>query len=562
MQLQDSQKQKDFLKRYQGVNRQMEEQQASALSAQHGLQFIDLSSFPVDLNALALLTRQQAEDAEAVVFFKEGNDIRIGTPNPQNALINKYADELKAKNLHPTIYFISRASFRQVLALYDKVSEVVPQDSENLEIHASDADLYDRQLKSLESAGSSTGVNPGSVSSSLLTATQILEILLGVAAHRKASDIHLEPEERFVKVRLRLDGVLSDVAHLAKQYQKSLVSRIKILSKLKLNVENKPQDGRFSFQIEGHATDVRVSSLPSGYGESIVMRILSTENVGLDLDQLGFSQHSYALIKTELDKPNGMIVTTGPTGSGKTTTLYAFLKTLNQPGVKIITLEDPIEYKLEGINQTPIDPALTFAAGLRAILRQDPDIIMVGEIRDKETAETALQAALTGHVVLSTLHTNDAAGAIPRLINMEVKPFVIAPALNAIIAQRLVRKLCPDCKKEVALDETMLARVKRILSEIPKKSAVEVPAASALKFYHSPGCDKCANTGYRGRIGIYEVIVKSDNLDKLIMAGASSFEIKKAVVEDGMVTMAQDGLLKALAGITDVEEVFRVAGAE
>jgi len=266
------------------------------------------------------------------------------------------------------------------------------------------------------------------------------------------------------------------------------------------------------------------------------------------------------VIRNELAKPNGMIITTGPTGSGKTTTLYAFLNQLNEPGVKIITLEDPVEYKLEGISQTPIDnrTGLTFAAGLRAILRQDPDVIMVGEIRDQETAETALQAALTGHVVFSTLHTNDAAGAIPRLMNMGVKPFVIAPALNAIIAQRLVRKLCEDCKEETKLDPFMLENVIKVLGEIPKSANVKIPAATDLKFFHGSGCEKCNHSGYRGRIGIYEVIAKSDELEKLMFSGASTSDLKKYAIEHGMVTMMQDGLLKVLQGITDVEEVFRV----
>lgn len=543
MQLQDPQKQKDFLKKYADVNRKMEEEQAAGLSFKFGLPYIDLSNFPYSLEALAVLPKQAAEDSEAVVFFKDGIDLRIGTVNPANPLLQKNVDELEARHFKVSTYFISHSSLKHGLELYARVAEPKEQPVDAVEIHHTGGD-YEAQLKKLDG------------SYGLLNATEILEILLGAATKYKASDIHIEPEEHFVKVRLRLDGVLSDVGHMAKQYQKAVIARIKILSKLKLNVEDRPQDGRFTYTISGKPTDVRVSILPSNYGEGVVMRLLSNSAINLKFDDLGLTGRSYEILKNELQKPNGMIITTGPTGSGKTTTLYAFLNLLNDPGVKIITLEDPVEYKLEGISQTPVTPALGFAAGLRAILRQDPDVIMIGEIRDPETAETALQSALTGHVVLSTLHTNDAAGAIPRLINMGIKPFVIAPALNAIIAQRLVRRLCPDCKKEVMLDPFMLERVKKILSEIPKSAGAAVP--TELKFYHSTGCNACNGTGYRGQIGIYEVIVKNDRLDKLIMAGAASSEIKKAVVEDGMVTMIQDGLLKALSGITDVEEVFRV----
>ena len=543
MQAEDPQKQKEFLKKYAEINRKQEEEQASAASFKYGLPYISLTGFPIGLEALSTLTKGQARDSELVVFYKEGFDVRVGTPNPSNPLGIKIVSDFETRKWKVERYYISRASYNQAMALYAKVA--APKEIVSEDLHVSSDQNYSQKFKVLEGSGT------------VLNATQILEILLGSASQLKASDVHIEPEENFVKIRLRLDGVLSDVGHMARQYHKAVVSRIKIMSKLKLNIEDKPQDGRFTYILAGKPTDVRVSTLPSAYGEGVVMRILSDSAVSLKFDDLGMTGRSYNIVKAELQKPNGMIITTGPTGSGKTTTLYAFLNQLNEPGVKIITLEDPVEYKLEGVNQTPVTPALGFAAGLRAILRQDPDVVMIGEIRDGETADTALQAALTGHMVLSTLHTNDAAGAVPRLINMGIKPFVIAPAINAIIAQRLVRKLCLDCKQEVKPDPFLLDRVKKILAEIPKSAEVEVP--KELKFYHSAGCAKCNGTGYRGRIGIFEVIAKNDRLDKLIMSGAASSEIKKAVVEDGMVTMIQDGLLKAAAGITDIEEVFRVA---
>ena len=292
------------------------------------------------------------------------------------------------------------------------------------------------------------------------------------------------------------------------------------------------------------------------------MRLLGTAEVALKIAELGFRKNQEELLRKILAKPNGMAITTGPTGSGKTTTLYACLNELNEPGVKIITLEDPVEYKLEGIVQTPIDHTVDFdfAKGLRAVLRQDPDIVMVGEIRDQETAEVAMQAALTGHIVLSTLHTNDASGAIPRLLNMGIKPFVAAPALSLIIAQRLVRRLCPTCKKEARLVPQVMEKAVYILNQIPKSAQIILP--KTLQFYHSAGCKECNNLGYKGRLGIYELLENTENIQALIFKQASMSEFKKASIEQGMITMAQDGLLKALDGIPDVEEVFRVAGEE
>jgi len=335
------------------------------------------------------------------------------------------------------------------------------------------------------------------------------------------------------------------------------MSRLKLLSGLKLNVTG-PQDGRFSVNLKEKNLDLRVSALPSAYGESIVMRILGIQDVGFELEELGLKGHALQAVYKELEKPNGMILTTGPTGSGKTTTLYAFLNYLNRSGVKIITLEDPEEYQVEGIIQTPMDKSsgMDFATGLRSILRQDPDIVMVGEIRDFETAETAAQAALTGHVVLSTLHTNDAAGAIPRLLDLGVKPVTIAPALTGLMAQRLLRRICVHCKESYQLNHEELQRVKLILSEISPKSGVKAP--EILKFYHSRGCQKCHNLGYKGRIGVFEVFVVDDKVQELIYKQASTPEIKKAATEQGMLTMQQDAILKALEGFTDLSEVWRV----
>ncbi len=527
--------------------RKMVEEQAQSKARTLNMQYVNLQGFPIDLNVLGMFSEAQATACEALPFFRETRDLRIATTNPQNPGLLEQIKTLSTK-YKVTLYLISDLSFKQTLNFYKKV--VMPQTHYQEQIHIDQPETFVDLSKRINQE----------VSAAATTATKLVTDIFSLAMSAEASDIHLEPDETFIKVRLRIDGVLQDVTHVPKAMQKSLVTRIKVLSKLKLNVEDQPQDGRLTFLYQQALIDMRVSILPSGYGEGLVLRLLGIGAVNLKLNDLGLRLEAQKVIEKILARPNGMVITTGPTGSGKTTTLYAFLNELNEPGIKIITLEDPIEYKLSGIQQTPIDhhTDFNFAKGLRAVLRQDPDVVMVGEIRDQETAETALQAALTGHIVLSTLHTNDAAGAIPRLITMNVKPFVIAPAVNAIMAQRLVRKICQVCKTEANVDASTLASVKKVLAAIPKASGVPIPEAITL--FHSPGCSECNNLGYKGRIGIYEVLTVDDSMQELILKESPSLTIRRAAVAAGMVTMLQDGLLKALDGITDIEEVFRVAG--
>jgi type IV pilus assembly protein PilB len=529
------------------VNLKMQEEEAQAQAKALHLPYINLKGFPVDLAVLGIFSVEEAKEMGATPFYKEQNDLRIGTVNPSHPLLQEKIRELSAKN-KVTIYFISQNSLAQTLVFYNKI--IRPKIATDETIRITKETNYTEIFKQLAASGAQEKKN----------ATELLEIIFGASMFYKASDIHIEPEDHFVKLRFRLDGVLKDMLHISKSLQAQLVTRIKILSKLKLNVENLPQDGRLTFYYLNKPIDVRVSTLPSAYGEELVLRLLGTGAVNLQLKDLGFAGHAYQIVEKVLARPNGMIITTGPTGSGKTTTLYAFINELNKPGVKIITLEDPVEYKLEGIVQTPIDHRVDFdfAKGLRAILRQDPDIVMVGEIRDQETAETAMQAALTGHMVLSTLHTNDAAGAMPRLINMGVKPFIIGPALSCVIAQRLVRKICQFCKTPATLSPSVMEKINYILSKLPPSAGVKLP--TNLQFFHSPGCAKCNNLGYQGRIGIYEVLEVTDDIQTLIMKEAPMSDFKQEGIKQGMLTMAQDGLLKALDGVTDVEEVFRVAG--
>ena len=414
--------------------RRMQEKEAQQRASSLHLPYLSMQGFPLDLNVLGLFSEEEARQAESLPVYRDVHDLRIATKNPDNAFLKQKLTELEAK-FKVSLFFISDPGFADTLKFYGKV---VKPKAKSQQLVKLDAGVdYVKRLKELADSEIQKDVN----------ASDLLADITGGALALKASDIHIEPEEKITKLRFRIDGVLQDVLHIIPAQRKPLTSRIKVVSKLKLNVENLPQDGRFSFYSGEQTIDVRVSILPSGYGEALVLRLLGTGATNLKLDQLGLKGRSYEVIRHQLDQPNGMIITTGPTGSGKTTTLYAFLNELNEPGVKIITLEDPIEYKLAGVQQTPIDYHVdfSFAKGLRAILRQDPDIVMVGEIRDTETAEIAIQAAQTGHLVLSTLHTNDAPSAVTRLIDMGIEPFLLSSTLLGVLGQRLIRMSCPSC---------------------------------------------------------------------------------------------------------------------
>ncbi|MBI4363555.1 MAG: type II/IV secretion system protein [Candidatus Doudnabacteria bacterium] len=529
---------------YRELNRKFEEEETQRKAKKNNIPYINLFGFPIDAAALSLLPRTEASDAGVVVFFKEGRNLKLGILD-LNENIKRLINKLSGESYYVEVYQISQSSFAHVLDSYSTIISVARK-SQEIKIKPDDKNLEASSLKQL---GTKLAAS---------SASEMIDVILGSALNLESSDVHIEPEAGGIKLRYRMDGVLQDISMLPKDVHHQLISRIKILSRLKLNITKTPQDGSFSLTYSNQPVDVRVSVLPSAFGESIVMRLLRQDKGALKFEELGLNGVAAKKLLAEMEKPNGMIVTTGPTGSGKTTTLYAILSKLNEPGVKIITLEDPVEYKIPGITQTPVDEraGLTFAAGLRSILRQDPDIVMVGEMRDLETAEIGCQAALTGHIVLSTLHTNDAAGAIPRLLDLGVKPFVLAPAINAVIAQRLVRKICTECKKSYELSPQLRARVEMILSSIPKNSGAAVP--QELKFYHSVGCQACRGLGYKGRIGVYELFTINDEIEKLILKGATHTEVKASAIASGMITMAQDGILKALAGITDVEEVFRV----
>jgi type II secretory ATPase GspE/PulE/Tfp pilus assembly ATPase PilB-like protein len=389
--------------------------------------------------------------------------------------------------------------------------------------------------------------------------TELLDVILYGAITLDASDVHIEPQEEKSRLRIRLDGILQDVVFFDHTVYHHLLSRLKLLSKLKLNITDKPQDGRFTIAIGDVLIEIRTSSLPAEYGESVVMRILNPKSL-IDLDDLGLREDLYKTFQKEIEKPNGMIIVTGPTGSGKTTTLYAFLKKIQNPEIKIITIEDPIEYHLTGVSQTQVAPekGYDFSDGLRSIVRQDPDVILVGEIRDLETSKIALQAALTGHLVLSTLHTNDAAGTIPRLIDLGVDASSIASGLKMAVAQRLVRKVCKKCSGLAKPTATQLSELKKGLKNLPK--GVKIPDFDKIQIAKAKeeGCQVCNFTGYKGRQGLFEAFLVDSEIEKFILKNPPVSEIRELAIKKGMVTMYQSGLIDIMEGKTTFEEVLRV----
>jgi type IV pilus assembly protein PilB len=532
------------------LDRLYTEAETKARAEYLGLHYIDLYGFPIDTSQLIFINKTTAEKLLLGVFLIKNKDILMASPMPGRPGQSEYIKSLKNDGYNPVVHLCSELSFEKILHTYEYVVEV-KESSDDIVLSQTmmddDKNQADTNLEGLRNLGKRLQE---------ISLSEIVETVLVAALKNKASDIHFEPEKTSYNLRFRLDGVLHTFAKLPVEMRKTVESRLKLVSGLKLNVDNVPQDGRFSFKASGKDIDVRVSMLPSNYGYSIVMRLLGTGDVALDLIQLGFTGLAKKRVEMAIQKPQGMILTTGPTGSGKTTTLYTFLKTLNDGETKIITLEDPVEYKLEGVSQTQIDSkaGYTFGSGLRSILRQDPDIVMVGEIRDPETADTAVQASLTGHQVLSTVHTNDAAGAIPRLMEMGIKGFLLADSLSAVIGQRLIRKICPYCKQEDHLNDDQKAMVIEQLQKLPQSAGIKLPPK--VTFYTSKGCDKCNGLGYKGRVGAYEVMTVTEGLKNLLSEQFPSImQVRQIAQQEGMITMLQDAILKALEGLTDIKEI-------
>jgi type II secretory ATPase GspE/PulE/Tfp pilus assembly ATPase PilB-like protein len=537
-----------------------------------GYSYINLKGFPISPEAMGIIAEEEARSQKVVCFFKTDDEIRLGAVDPDSDGIKKIvaalADEFRANGV---VYKISMLSLNAALKLYAKIPHPRKLVS-GIEITEADLNRFKNEMGSFRDLNDKL---------QHISMTDMFTVIMAGAIKANASDVHIEAEQEDVKVRFRIDGVLYDVAVVPKKLWPQIINRAKLIARLKINVVDAPQDGRFTIYLTDEFVDVRVSTVPSAYGESIVMRLLMSSAAALTLDDLGLVGVGFDIMKKEIGRPNGMILTTGPTGSGKTTTLYAVLKKLKTPEKKIITLENPIEYRIDGITQSQVEASdeaegdktdirkmlaagagsakrhYNYSTGLRAVLRQDPDIVMVGEIRDHETAEIAIQAALTGHLMLSTLHTNSAAGAIPRLLSMEVKPFLLAPAMNVVIGQRLVRRVCPDCKEEYTPDPEIIKKVKEVLATLPDDKR---PADSqTLKFFKGKGCPTCSNIGFKGRVGIFEILTMNEEIEKLILTGqVSEFQIQKIAKDHGMLTMLQDGILKAVQGIISAEEVLEV----
>ncbi len=528
------------------------EKQTEKRAAAIGLPYVNLFGFPISPEALVLIPEEQSRFLNAVCFFYDGKNVRVACIEPSAEI----ADEIQRLNeqyfTDAKLYLVSQNSLNQAFEAYKAVPKVKKYDS-GVEITEENLEKFKQDIASYKNLNDK--INEVNVS-------DIVTLILAAAIKTGSSDIHIEAEENGVAVRFRIDGVLQEAAMVDLDKWKKIVTRMKILAKVKINITGKPQDGRYTIHLKEGKIDVRSSFLPTAYGESVVMRLLNSKAVALEFESLGIRPEILETLRREIQKPNGLILTTGPTGSGKTTTLYAVLNKLNQPGTKIVTLEDPIEYQLAGINQSQVETkkGYTFSDGLRSILRQDPNVIMVGEIRDLETAEISVQASLTGHLVLSTLHTNDAAGVIPRLIDIGVKPYFLVPSINAVIGQRLVRKLCPHCRQEHAVTPEEEERVQRILAVISPKANIDIPSKLPTIYKAGEGCEQCNYIGYKGRIGIYEIFTMDDNLKQLTIDKAPSFKILQQAIENGMITMLQDGVLKCLEGITSLEEIYRVIG--
>lgn len=541
-------------KRLEHLRKQEEEDLAQILSKKYGLEYLDLTLVSVNTDALRLIPEAEARDAEVAAFGRIGKKISVAVRSPENPKTKAAVAKLADLGYTLTQFMVSHESLLHAWERYLDLSYAKGSTAGVFEISSTSVEELLGKVGSVRDISGLIG--EAVAMKRTYRITRILEIILAGALGTGASDIHFEPEEKNVRLRYRLDGVLTDVLEVDPETYHLLLSRLKLLSGLKLNITGEAQDGRFSIKVKGTEIEIRSSVLPGPYAETVVMRVLNPETIGAEMKSLGMEPKLFAIVEHEIAKPNGMILTTGPTGSGKTTTLYAFLKSINKPETKIITIEDPIEYHLQGIVQTQIDKKnYTFAQGLRSALRQDPDIIMVGEIRDAEVAETAVHASLTGHLVFSTLHTNNAAGTFPRLIDLGVSEKILNSAINIAMAQRLVRKLCDECKKPTAATKEQFEIIKRITDTIVDRALV--PKELGI-VYQGVGCPSCDGIGYKGRIGIFEAIVMDEKIEGLLRDKPSEREITTFARYQGIPSMQEDGVLKTLKGVTSLEELTRV----
>jgi len=509
--------------------------------------FTDLNKQPIDPHAVSLLSEGVARTYHILPFsYDQPNDtLYVASSDPHNADVSEFLSRKVGKRVQFTL--ADPEAIEKSFGIAYAQGGLSPEVKEALKEYQPDQQILDAK-----EANQSTAIKEAPVA-------KIVSTILEFAMKSRASDVHIEPEELRSRVRYRIDGFLQEKLSLPPTIHEALISRIKILSQMKIDERRIPQDGRFTFRIAQQEIDLRVSTLPTVHGEKIVMRLLKKSGGIPTFNELGLRGAQLQGLQTSIARPHGIVLVTGPTGSGKTTTLYSILSQINKPNTNILTLEDPVEYQMEGINQVQINPqaGLTFASGLRAFLRQDPNVILVGEIRDQETTQLAVQAALTGHLVFSTLHTNDSATAIPRLVDLGAEPFLIATVLNGVLAQRIVRRICSDCTTPYTPDETVAAQVRQVLGDLlPQKYKQQ---GQPIQLHKGRGCEACGDSGYRGRIGIFEFFATTPTITRLIVQQVNSKDIETQAQKEGMMFMIQDGYLKALDGLTTIEEIFRVA---
>ncbi|MBK5215735.1 MAG: type II/IV secretion system protein [Candidatus Pacebacteria bacterium] len=544
------------------LRKQEEEDLVQVLAeARYGILPINLAGVIIDNNALRSIPEKDAISLEIAPFKLVGKNIHVAVRSPQPEKLESLTTYFADHGYTPHFYMASHASLEKAWERYKEISYASESKMGAVTVSG---DVLKNLMAGIKNMDDIKNAIAEAETGKTHTTSHILEIVLAGAIAINASDVHFEPEENTVRLRLRLDGVLHEVIELPPFVHKFINSRIKLISGLKITNSAIAQDGRFSIFLDQSEISLRVSIMPGAYGESIVMRILNPKSIRVKLEDMGIEPKLFEIFMKEIKKPNGLILLTGPTGSGKTTTLYSFLQRIYSEEIKIITIEDPIEYHLPGISQTQTDDekGYTFLEGLRSALRQDPDVIMVGEIRDPETAKTAVESALTGHLVFSTLHTNNAAGVIPRLIDLEINPKTLVSALSLSIAQRLIRKLCNSCKVEKVITEKENQTIKNIIEEAKKHnkdfSTYGIDLSAPFKLYGPVGCSECNNTGYRGQMGLFEAIYNDAEIEAIIPQNPSEREIKKIAANQGTLNMKEDGVVKVLKGITSLEEVGSV----
>ncbi len=546
--------------RLDSLRKKEEEDAVRAFADKNGLDFVNLLVTPINTDALRLIKEETSRSAKIVAFNKIDKKIQVAVLTPESQPTKTAVAELTANGFTAVVFITTSEGLTKAWGHYKDIIYATESRAGALEVSSDEIASFSNKVHSIKDIG---GLIEGVLAEKKsYRISRLIEIILAGALATKASDVHIEPEESYARLRFRLDGVLNDVLNFDRETFGLILSRIKLLSGLKINIKSEAQDGRFSVKINADDIEIRTSLLPGAYSESIVMRILNPKSIAVPMEELGIDQKLLAILQHEISKPHGMILTTGPTGSGKTTTLYAFLRKVHTSGIKIITIEDPIEYHLPGIvqTQTNSEKGYTFLEGLRSALRQDPDIIMVGEIRDSETAEIAVNAALTGHLVFSTLHTNTAAGTFPRLIDLGVNSKTMSSAINVSMAQRLVRKLCEKCRKEVAIAGKEKKIIDEVLAIMKDKSAIT--NTTKMWVENEGGCDACNHTGFNGRVGVYEAILMTEAIEMVVRENPSEREIQKAALPQNIPTMKQDGITKVLAGITSLTELGRVVDLE